>query len=172
MLQTMNSNARLIDVGGNIGQYTLAAAAMGYDVDIFEPVPQNVVFIQKSLHRNNFKSVVVHPFALYNRNTLLNMGINSINQRMVKHNPVSASKTTTVLSAFSLDSIYGHPSQPIYLKIDVEGSECEAFDGMKSYLSQAPDIVGVNMEFSHAKTLAELNQQLRASFKIGSDNTL
>ena len=34
---------------------------------------------------------------------------------------------STLLPAFALDSIK-IPSNPVYLKIDVEGSECEAFE--------------------------------------------
>merc|ERR1711971_1103243 len=35
------SSPTLVDLGGNIGMYTLAAAAAGYHVVVFEPVPES-----------------------------------------------------------------------------------------------------------------------------------
>ena len=47
---------RLIDIGANIGFYTLAAAAAGFQVYAFEPVPRNVAMLQMSLARGGLEA--------------------------------------------------------------------------------------------------------------------
>ena len=44
--QEQEPRVKLVDLGGNIGTYTLAAAAAGFDVDVFEPVPDNARYHQ------------------------------------------------------------------------------------------------------------------------------
>ena len=57
-------NSMLLDIGGNIGYYTLAAAKAGFHVDVFEPVPLNAAMIQASLTANKLYDVNVHTHAL------------------------------------------------------------------------------------------------------------
>ena len=62
MLRTLFAHraerARLIDIGANIGFYTLAAGAAGFDVHAFEPVPRNAAMLQMSLERNGLEKRV------------------------------------------------------------------------------------------------------------------
>jgi hypothetical protein len=48
----------VVDIGGNIGVYTLAAASQGHRVHVFEPVPLHVLMIQQSLRMNALDDLV------------------------------------------------------------------------------------------------------------------
>ena len=55
-----HNHSLLVDVGGNIGFYTLAAAAVHAAVVVFEPHPINALHLLHSLRRNNFRNVHLH----------------------------------------------------------------------------------------------------------------
>lgn len=40
----------------------------------------------------------------------------------------------------------------MYIKLDIEGSECDALDGMRTFLSGSARVVGMLLELSHART--------------------
>ena len=155
MLQTMRDsggNCSLIDIGGNIGFYTLAAARAGFWVDVFEPVPLNAAMIGASLERNRFKNVRLHTSALGDGTHVeLGMGRSSNNQGGVKHE--GGTTSSTMLPSLRFDDIPSFSRKrggTFYLKIDIEGGECSALRGMKDFISRVR-IVGVNMEWVNAK---------------------
>ena len=154
MLKTLSKhpNARLLDIGGNIGYFTLAAASMGHKVDVFEPVPTNVAMIQQSLHRNNIATVSVYATSLGDgTKNNVRIGLSSNNQGGVQHSQNSLS--SIVVTQFALDSILKTTEDPVFLKMDIEGGECDATLGMKNYL-QNSRIIGVSMEFFNLNTAA------------------
>lgn len=152
MITTMRKhpNSTLLDIGGNIGYYALAAAAAGFDVNVFEPVPSNAAMIQQSIYANNFDTIKLHTVALGKHAGEFGMGRSVKNQGGVKHE--ASTKSFTMLPVFKMDDILRDEARPLYIKIDIEGGECEAIQGMKRYLSGASRIIGVNMEFGQSRT--------------------
>lgn len=49
---------QVLDVGGNIGWYTLVAASMGHSVSMFEPNELNIIRVCQSLHLNGYQDLV------------------------------------------------------------------------------------------------------------------
>ena len=141
-------NSTLLDIGGNIGFYTLAAAAAGFSVNVFEPVPANAAMIQQSIQKNNFTNIRLHTSALGAHVGELGMGIDKNNQGGVRHIGTS----TTMLPTFRLDGALNFETRPVYIKIDIEGGECNALEGMQNYISKSTNITGVNMEFGQSRT--------------------
>lgn len=149
-----NSNSTLLDIGGNIGYYTLAAASAGFDVNVFEPVPLNAAMIQNSISRNNFKNIKLHTSALSDSTGELAMGTNRNNQGGVHHQRGGTS--ITYLPTMRLDNILKpEERRSVYIKIDIEGGECDAFKGMKEYISRSRKIIGLNMEFAQSRKCCE-----------------
>lgn len=143
-----NPNSTLLDIGGNIGYYTLAAAAAGFSVNVFEPVPTNAAMIQQSIQKNAFTNVQLHTSALSAYNNELGMGINNNNQGGVAH---VERMSATMLPAVRLDDVLNFETRPVYIKIDIEGGECNALKGMQNYISKSTKIIGVNMEFGQSR---------------------
>lgn len=151
-----NPNSMLLDIGGNIGYYTLAAAKAGFHVDVFEPVPLNAAMMQASLAQNHFTDVNLHTCALTDSMTQLHMGTHTINQGGVAHAKQKSNATsygmteqmyTTLLPALTFDSIMTPEKRPVYVKIDIEGGECSAFKGMHKFFAETDKFIGLNMEF-------------------------
>ena len=147
-------NSTLIDIGGNIGYYALAAAVDGHAVHTFEPVPLNAAMMQRSIARNRLRGITLHTMALSDRVQEVPMGTDDTNQGGVSHDlrrNKGAAHSMTMLPAVPLDMLLKAPASPLYIKIDIEGAECVAFRGMADFLRTAPSIVGMNMEFGQAK---------------------
>ena len=70
VLATLRAHAgsRLLDLGGNIGIYALAAAAAGHGVDVWEPMPQSARMLLRSAQVNGFADrLTLYPIAAGNR---------------------------------------------------------------------------------------------------------
>ena len=81
-------NASLLDIGANIGYYSLAAAASGAAarVNAFEASPRNVLMLQQSVSRSKLEGVVtVHAMALGAAPGLLRLGVSKKNQGGLHH---------------------------------------------------------------------------------------
>jgi len=77
--QLLEPGMIVIDVGANLGQYTLIAAkAVGSSGKIyaFEPVPSNFEMLSRYVYRNNLNSVVkLENLGLWNKNELLKFSL-------------------------------------------------------------------------------------------------
>lgn len=166
MLQTLwehrkERNVVVIDVGGNIGMYSLAAAATGHEVHVFEPVPLSAAMMLESARRNNFSRFHLYPTCVSDRAGLCRMGRASrANEGSVSHTLLAAAATSTegagssgpqvLLPAMPLDALLTVDERRMYfIKLDIEGSECRALRGMASFLSRAAlrSVVGFQMEW-------------------------
>ena len=58
VLHDAPSHSLVVDVGANIGYFTMMAAAMGHDVVAFEPMPHNLGRLRSSVRANGFGSLV------------------------------------------------------------------------------------------------------------------
>jgi len=148
----------VMDVGANIGQFTLVAAnRVGTTgrVHSFEPTPELVAHILRNLELNGLENVAVNPIAVSDeagRATLHlvepdNPGENSI------VNPSPGARTlevpTVTLDGYIAEHEVGRVD---VIKIDIEGAEIPALRGAPGLLSgdESPVLV---LEF-HPKTLA------------------
>ena len=76
----------LIDIGGNIGMYSLAAAASCVEAIAFEPVPMNAYKIMASVRRNNMTGWVhVYTIGASDGFDLFDMGLSDANQGEATH---------------------------------------------------------------------------------------
>lgn len=152
-----DSHPTLLDIGANIGYYTLAAARAGLHVEAFEPSLRNAEMLRQSLIVNRLEHhVKLHTFALAPNTTTLRLGANAHNQGNLQHEHSSDAhlhQHGTHIAAMPLDSVMrvDHQRKPsFYLKMDVEGSECQVVRGMTHFLTRAR-ILGANLEMQ-AKT--------------------
>ena len=151
----------LVDIGANVGFYTLAAATTGVAVHAFEPSLRNALMLQMSLQRNGVQHrVLLSTFALSDRAEPMALGTSEQNQGNLQHarldsrvrifkKPTPPSRGTHI-AAFRLDDVLqAAPQAPVYLKIDVEGGECAVIRGMRRFLHRA-DVWGVHIEMQNA----------------------
>jgi len=148
-----------VDGGANIGYFsTLAAHCVGSSgrVDAFEPQPTNRARLEANLSRNGLSGrVTIHPVALWGRPGTghihmfedvaeLNHGSASL------FNDGSAARASDVSMARMDEVLAG--TRPRLVKLDIEGSEAEAIEGMASLLrGPAPPMLVVEFNRDAAK---------------------
>jgi FkbM family methyltransferase len=155
-------DASLIDIGGNIGMYSLYAASYGHNVITFEPMKVNQEKICQSILSNmHFQDRITLIGAATSNSSAskyvdldtkgfkqavqkkgdLNYGSGKVEEINSENNaPPPGDRGVHYAHSLTIDSLQGtkHLPQPgshIVLKVDVEGSECKALLGSLNYLS-------------------------------------
>ena len=134
-----------VDVGANIGLYTVAAAklvgATGR-VYAFEPEPGNYALLQHNLELNEARNVVTEKMAVGCAATERNLNIsrNSIGTHSLLRRPqssVAADREAIQVQVITLDEYFADvPGRVDTLKVDVEGYEPFVLKGAARLLAR------------------------------------
>ncbi len=130
----------VLDVGANIGYYTLIFAKLVGDtgkVFAFEPDPTNFQILKKNIALNGYKNVELIQKALSDKNQKVTLILNKQNTAgnylSSKH---QTSKNSIQIDAITTDDYFKNFKQKIdFIKIDVEGAETMVLKGMSNSLS-------------------------------------
>lgn len=142
-----NSGASLIDVGANIGIYSLYYASLSIDSKVYclEPDASSYVSLIKNISINNFKNINARLIAASNENGWLDIDLSTYEAG------AGAGSIDGSYDFSKLDSSYG-VTQPVFsqtldsmtkdidmtngviLKIDVDGHELSILQGSKEFL--------------------------------------
>ena len=143
MQEYISPTSVCLDVGANIGHHTLVMAlcAPQGSVHAFEPLPRLCAQIEKSIHQNGLKNIQVHPYALSNatsdyriHTSLLNIGKATLDDRD-EGGPIE------VVSVKRFDDIWNGTEVVSFVKIDVEGHEYAALQGMEDMLRRDTPVI-------------------------------
>ena len=121
----LSGDAVVVDVGANIGWYTLRAARRAKKVYAFEPEPTNYELLQKAVRANGFSNVELEKLIVGDTDgeTDLFLSIDA-----GRHSTVRKSGRKITVKCTTLDSFL--PTQTIdVLKVDVEGAESRVLAG-------------------------------------------
>lgn len=172
-LRRLNLDSKVLDIGANIGLYSLSSSAMGFDTLAVEMVYENCQILEISKKYNNFSNLDILNYAVGQKSGL------------VKYEGYAAWATTTTdpnaLSSSpgrSLDDFQDHKIRII--KMDIEGSEMEALQSGASFLdsSEVDFIVEVNIltcgnhGYSASRIFAIFENYGFRSYRIVSENKL
>ena len=127
LLHFLRKEDVFIDVGSNVGSYTiLASAEIGAKTISIEPVPSTFNFLTNNISLNNISDLVdVHNIALGSRNGSIRF---TIHQDTVNHVAINNEKDSIEVLVDTLDSVI-RERNPCLIKIDVEGYESEVLKG-------------------------------------------
>jgi FkbM family methyltransferase len=132
LLHFLRKGDLFVDIGANIGSYTvLAAAHCGVETISIEPVPATFSHLMDNISINHIAHIA----------TPLNMALGSIEGTItftssydtVNHVATAEDKNTIDVQVNSLDHIIGDRN-PALIKIDVEGYETEVLAGAQQVL--------------------------------------
>jgi len=131
----LRPNSIVVDVGANIGWYTLISARIARQVHAFEPDPTAFSLLQKSVITNDLRNVILHPCCAMNYDgeteLYLSRTGNKGNNSVVWH----VSDHKIIVPCVRLDSIF--PTETIdILKIDAEGAEPQILHGAISMVRE------------------------------------
>ena len=133
LLHFLRSNDLFIDIGANVGAYTiLASSEINAKTIAIEPVPSTYKNLMDNILINNIQEKV----------NALNIGLGSKNGKLkftksfdsVNHVATENETDTIEVDIDTLDTILLKEQCPILLKIDVEGFETEVIKGADATL--------------------------------------
>lgn len=132
----LKPGANVLDVGSNIGYYTMLAASRigdGGRVLAFDPSRSNIDMVQASAELNHFGNVEVHCVAVSNDSGLVSFTMDDSNGGI---NRGEIGVSAEWVQSVALDA-YLKPDLRIDLvKVDIEGSEGLAIQGMRGMLER------------------------------------
>lgn len=146
----------VLDVGGNVGYFSLLAAKglnKNGKIYAFEPVSKTYKRFQENIRLNGTHSIVLEKLAISNKEDVLtinvgnahNWGMSSINM----HEHLSGDKE--IVRCETIDGYIKKHNLSVVdiVKIDIEGSEFAAIDGMKNTLSIQRPVVLIELLDAH-----------------------
>lgn len=139
-----------LDIGANIGMITLLASHLvgeSGSVHAVEPNPANVERIQAAIDANGIRNVTIHPVGLSDTPGRLQLhllpGIHT-GTGTFTHVPESEAKVRTIdVDVKRGDDLPLSPGgAPLFIKMDVEGFECHAIDGLaNTFAAHKPALI-------------------------------
>ncbi|MBP6469996.1 MAG: FkbM family methyltransferase [Chloroflexi bacterium] len=147
-----------LDVGANIGYFTLLAARLVQEsghVYAFEPNPGNCVSLRQSLTENGFNHVTLFQNAAAEKaQTLIFSGGGAdSNGRIINESePMAQEFALPRVEAVVLDDVLADVARIDVVKMDIEGAEPRAWEGMQQLIAKhrpvlvmefAPDLIRV-----------------------------
>jgi FkbM family methyltransferase len=128
----------VLDVGGNIGYFTaLFAKWVGTTgrIHVFEPEPENLIWLRKTIALNGFTNVQIHETAVADYTGKGELFLSEDNSGDHRLTPVAGSRSIAV-NVVDLDSfIAGATNLRVdFIKMDIQGAEALALSGMMGLL--------------------------------------
>ncbi|WP_448577435.1 FkbM family methyltransferase [Thermosphaera sp.] len=127
----LNMGSVFVDVGANIGYYTLIASKLvGSQGRVYsiEPVPSTATILKANIKLNNCLNVSIHEVAVWSSKGTLTLRIPGSWYGLAF---VSRYGGNIVVNSITLDELLKNETSIDCIKIDVEGAELEVLRGAK-----------------------------------------
>jgi len=138
----------ILDIGAHVGVYSLSAASIRKDVKIhaFEPNPHAYTRLRMHIQINEFRNIVEHWFAVGKEDGIAPFSwVRKPNQQISSGGGLGrgAGREEIIVPMHKLDGSQIAPTigDRALVKIDVEGGEVAAIQGMSEVLARKPDIL-------------------------------
>jgi len=144
-INNFEENSVFVDIGANIGLYSLYAAKKGHKVIALEPESLNFACLNLNIKDNNFKNKIsAFPVAINDelKISYLNMNVmkfggsgNTFERKVNDHGNQFDSVYSQGSISFTLDYLLEKTNTiPNYIKIDVDGNELKVIRGMSKII--------------------------------------
>lgn len=155
-----------LDIGANVGIYSLAAAKLRPDIDVNAIEPNPYAYARLRVHKflNDLPNLIEHPFAVYSR-----AGVSLLTWVKKPHGNISSGARLSVGDPMGTESLPVNVrpidgsglaatlGQRPLVKIDVEGGEATVFGAMQEVIALRPDII---LETFEPKACEAINKTL------------
>lgn len=154
-------NDIVLDIGANIGYFTLIMAKQAKQVIAFEPEPRNFQILQKNIELNKLANVKMYNVAVTENNNKTILHLCDTNRGMHRIYPSHwCNEGTTEVQTVRIDDWIQDAN---FIKMDIEGAEFGALKGMKQLLEKN-DII-IMMEF-HPPSIEEYGAKPRDIYEF------
>ena len=134
----------VIDIGANIGYYTLIFARLVGDrgrVVAFEPDPDNFDLLARNVAANGYENVTLVRGAVAARAGMLRLYRSATNDGDHRTYDVRDGRTSVEVEAVRLDEYWTADRGTVDLiKMDIQGAEGAALEGMEQVLARNPEV--------------------------------
>jgi FkbM family methyltransferase len=141
----------VLDIGANIGYYTLIAAKLvgpRGKVYAFEPDPDNFVLLKKNVETNGYTNVVLVNQAVSDKTRTAKLFLNKTNKGDHRLYDSKDGRPSISVQTVKLDDFFKKLDKKIhFIKMDIQGSEARALNGMKALIRRNSSL-GLVTEFS------------------------
>jgi len=130
----------VLDAGANIGYYTLIAARLVGEkgkVFAFEPAPENFTLLKKNVEVNGYHNVVPVPKAVSDESGRISLFLSE--ESSVSHrisNSIDGGKSVAIEATTLDDFFQDYKGNINFIKLDIEGAEAKALQGMSGILKK------------------------------------
>jgi len=135
VMNQIKGNMNVLDVGANIGYYTILEASLlnNGKVYAFEPDPRNIEMLKKNIKINNFsQKIKLYPYAAAEKNSIREFNLSeqtNLSSFTRKQENVGSVKVNCVkLNDFAKEKNID------FVRMDIEGYECMVIAGMLDFL--------------------------------------
>jgi len=134
LLHFLREEDLFIDVGANIGSYSvLASSHVGADTLAFEPTSNTFKYLEDNIRLNNI-SDKVNAFSIALGSVKGTCNLSNTQDGMNNHVSIENDSCTQKVKMEKLDDLINNYQMPILIKIDVEGYETEVIKGAQQLL--------------------------------------
>jgi FkbM family methyltransferase len=129
-LNVCQSGDKFVDIGANIGHFTLPLAKAGIKTLAVEALSKNFILLAEAIVKNSLKNVILVHAAAYSETDIITMAGTSAWGHI---GPQGEGVVTPAISVDKMLSMYDFTDARL-IKIDVEGSELGVLSGMENFL--------------------------------------
>lgn len=159
-----NRNGVVVDIGANIGSFSIYAAHFGAKVYAVEPEPHNLEALNKNIDLNNLREkIVVCPYGISNYKGVAI--INDIGGGSTIKDSVVTGSEIEVMTLDNLFTLYGISNVDV-LKIDVEGSETEIILGASKEIINRCKYITMEFDIRSGSTMGSIVQKLSETHHV------
>ncbi len=164
-----------IDIGANIGYFAMMAASMvgpTGKVYAFEPNPDNCQMIERSIEANGFENIHLFQNAVAEAKQSFNLDVGGTNSngRIIDFSPeaIPGQAEPILVEAVVLDEALTNLERVDVIKLDIEGAEPRAWQGMQQIVKKfrpilvfefSPDLIQVTSHVTAESFLDEIINQ-------------
>ena len=170
-LDLQNDRGCFFDVGANVGLYIweVSKVCPNRNILAFEPDPENVKLLEKTLSAANLQNLEICNYALSNQNGEVLFFQDSLTSATGcvagKEKPwieqyLNSSANEIRVKTKTLDSVVSDDNNPSLIKIDVEGHEVEVLEGGRKTLAKIKPLLIVESFPPKQQTVLSILQEL------------
>ena len=156
----------VVDIGANIGYYTLIAAKLVGEngkVVAFEPEPGNYSLLVKNIEVNGYDNVIPVQKAVSNKLGTIKLFLHPTNVAAHRIYNSHDGRKSIEIETITLDEFFKAQIDRIdVIKMDIEGAEIAALQGMKEILKKNDDL----------KSFTEFSPEAIRTFGYSPENSL
>jgi len=135
LVNLFNKSGTFLDIGGNIGVFSIAFAAKGWKGLTIEASAKNVEVLVKSVNLNNFDIRIINKAISDSSGELFFMQAGPYGRiKQELHKNCDYEKIDCICLDDCINTYFSDISTIDFIKIDIEGSEVAALKGMQNFL--------------------------------------